>query len=104
MVAFQLVVLSSSGSRRGALLREEYIGALLLPLLLERRFMLRRKEIIPNWIKPRLLPWEFAGWIPCKPVLGLNFNELIRDSLRSNHGETREVDYYSEGAALWWKE
>lgn len=71
--------------------------------------MLKEREItiipIPNWVRLRPQPWKFGGWISYKPsISGLDFDELVQKSLRPDHGEIREVDYYEEGAVIWWKE
>lgn len=57
----------------------------------------------PGWATPRGLDWTYTGWFP-KDEGPPGYKELIRRSLPSDHGETREVDEYPEGATCWFRE
>jgi hypothetical protein len=50
-------------------------------------------------------PWQFVGWIkkmvPGRPE---SFEKLCQRAGQSDHGETREVEIFPEGAVVWYKE
>ena len=68
---------------------------------------------MPPWVELRSWPWRFAGVIDKNPVTSgpdritdrdVSFEELVTRELRSDHGEEREVDYYEQGVACWFRE
>lgn len=57
---------------------------------------------------PREKPWIFVGWIKHhhgpKFDFELSFEDMCAKAQQSDHGETREIDSYPEGAVCWYKE
>ena len=48
---------------------------------------------------------EYVGWIlRDSPYLRRPWEEVVKDQLRSDHGEERFVDEYKWGAVCWLKE
>jgi len=62
----------------------------------------------PSWAVRRPAPWKYAGihqedpWFDA--FFGTSFKERCDEALISDHGETRELDFYPEGAVEWVRE
>jgi len=55
----------------------------------------------PDFAKRRSAPWIYTGWI----AKGDDYGELLERAMKVNdHGETRKVDVYPEGAVTWMKD
>ena len=68
--------------------------------------MMKKESLVtellpPTWAIPRGDGWQYAGWIPYEAE---GLETLIKNSLRSDHGETRGYDIYQEGFVFWWRE
>ena len=60
----------------------------------------RNLQDCPNFAKRRPTPWIFSGWIKKDEL----YEELLERVMKTDdHGETREVDIYPEGAVTWYK-
>ena len=57
----------------------------------------------PEGATRRGRPWRYMGWIPLNPIYG-TFQELVGQAKRSDHGEIRELDFYTRGAVCWMRE
>jgi hypothetical protein len=55
---------------------------------------------MPSWVKIRPPEWKYVGWIDRESMIS-TFEQLVERARQSDHGETREVDIYQEGAACW---
>lgn len=71
-------------------------------------FSVENQTQLPSFAKRRSAPWIYCGWLerPSNPsdVAQDHFDQLVRRSLQSNHGEVRGVDVYPEGATCYWSE
>ena len=63
---------------------------------------------LPEWAIERDNSWTYCGVIDNPPWLfdihGLSYKQLRASTLRSDHGELREVDEYPEGCTCWCRE
>ncbi len=62
----------------------------------------KKQTPLPEWAVARH-GWRYVGWISRKTVYA-TFEEFCERAVVSDHGETREIDLYPEGATVWVRE